>query len=287
LKEAEEAFRQAQKLESIGVLAGGVAHDFNNLLTSILGNATLARLDATPAQRSRFDAILEASERAATLTRQLLAYAGKGQFLIGELDVSSLVVASADLIRGSIPKGVEFVVEADPGLPAVRGDATQVQQAIINLVINGVEAIGEGNTGRVSLAAEVNDNSQAAPLPAPGLAPGRYVSITVRDDGCGMEDDVRTRIFDPFFTTKFTGRGLGLAAVQGILRSHKGGVAVESAPGRGSTFTMYLPCSGSALSTEKEKRNRAVAGAESSTRKLGDAEQGKTDRPPWGSDPGL
>jgi PAS domain S-box-containing protein len=242
LKEAEQALRQAQKRESIGVLAGGVAHDFNNLLTAILGNASLAQLEAPESMRGRFDAILEASEKAAALTRQLLAYAGKGQFQIGDFDLSNLIRSSADLIRVSIPKSIELVLDVARDLPAVRGDSTQIHQVIMNLVINAAEAIGEGRTGRVSVAVDVKENSPDAPLPAPGLAPGRYVCITVQDDGCGMDDEVKARMFDPFFSTKFTGRGLGLAAVHGILRSHKGGIAAESVPGEGTTFTVYLPC---------------------------------------------
>ena len=241
-KRAEERQRHAQKLESIGILAGGIAHDFNNLLTSILGNASLLQLDAAEESHERLKAILDSSESAAALTRQLLAYAGKGQFQITDFDVSQLVRSSADLIRVSIPKNIDVELDIPPDLPLVRGDSSQIQQVVMNLVINAAEAIGGRDEGRVSISAGVQDFDDAAvDRVGVDIAAGRYISVTVRDNGCGMDAPTKAKVFDPFFTTKFTGRGLGLAAVQGILRTHKGAITVESTPGQGSTFTVYLP----------------------------------------------
>jgi PAS domain S-box-containing protein len=237
---AERAVHEAQKFESIGVLAGGVAHDFNNLLTSILGNASLIELQWGPS--SKLAAIIQASEKAAGLTQQLLAYAGKGQVQISDFDVAQLVEASADILRVSIPKTVSLAVELPEDAPPVRGDASQIHQVIMNLVINAAESINGGD-GAVAVSVSVRElDWESARRATPALTPGRYVAVAVRDNGCGMDEETRSKIFDPFFTTKFTGRGLGLAAVQGILRSHKGGIEVESSHGRGSTFTVFLPC---------------------------------------------
>jgi PAS domain S-box-containing protein len=246
-RRSSEAMREAQKLESIGLLAGGVAHDFNNLLTGILGNTSLV-LDELPTS-SRLRPLLEnvmlASERAADLTRQLLAYSGKGRFFVQPRDVSTLVREIGSLIQSSIPKKVQLQLELAEDLPAVELDSAQMQQLLMNLVINGAEAIGEGRNGVVRVRTLLRDVDQMyiarnhfAVDPAP---PGRYVAIQVEDNGCGMEDGVRRHIFDPFFTTKFTGRGLGLAAALGIVRGHKGSIRIETEPGRGTTFEVLLP----------------------------------------------
>ena len=192
----------------------------------------------------RLQAILEASEKAAALTRQLLAYAGKGQFQITDFDVRRIVRSLTDLIRVSIPRNIDLELAVPRDLPAVRGDSAQIQQVLMNLVINAAEATANRVGGRVSITAGAGYfSADAAGRIGWGLAPGSYVTITVRDNGCGMDEQTVEKIFDPFFSTKFTGRGLGLAAVQGILRSHKGAITVESEPGRGSTFTVYLPSS--------------------------------------------
>ena len=241
----EEALRHTQKLESIGVLAGGIAHDFNNLLTGILGNASLAlRMlpSSHPAAPMMLD-VVRGSERAASLTAQLLAYAGKGRFFVERLDLARLIRDISDLIRTLIPRNVEIVLNLDESLPAVMADAGQLQQVVMNLVINGGEAIGERpGTVRVSArAVEVGAVELRERFGMFDIAPGRYVQVEVRDDGCGMAEDTRARVFEPFFTTKFLGRGLGLAATLGIVRGHHGGIALESAPGRGSTVTVLLP----------------------------------------------
>ena len=242
----EQELRQTQKLESIGVLAGGVAHDFNNLLVGILGNASLAVETLPPdseAQPMLEDVIL-AGHKAADLTRQLLAYSGKGQFVIRPVDLSSLVREITVLIQPSIPRSVRLRFDLDRDLPAVEGDSSQLQQLIMNLVINGAEAIGEGRSGSVEIITSfrpVGESEEHHPIAPTEIPPGRYVCLEVRDTGVGMDRQTLSRIFDPFFTTKFTGRGLGLAAALGIVRGHQGGIEVESAPGEGATFRVYLP----------------------------------------------
>jgi PAS domain S-box-containing protein len=240
-RQAEEQFRHAQKMESIGLLAGGIAHDFNNLLTSILGNASLIEM-VEGKKSAPIRTIMQSSEKAAALTRQLLAYAGKGRFERADFDVARLLRSCPDLIRVSIPKNVEVQLDVPRGLPAVRGDSTQIQQVVMNLIINAAEAIGGRADGKVSIRASVQTLDRAAAEIDGGLAPGRYVQLVVEDNGCGMAPDTVSRIFEPFFTTKFAGRGLGLAAVHGILATHKGAITVESRLGSGSTFTVYLPC---------------------------------------------
>jgi PAS domain S-box-containing protein len=244
-KQIEERLFQAQKMESIGLLAGGIAHDFNNLLTGVLGNASLA-LDDLPRShpvRPRIEEVISASEKAAGLTRQLLAYAGKGQFVIQAVNLSERVRDITELIRASIPKSVRIRLELQEDLPWVAADPSQIQQLVMNLVINAGEAIGEGSGTVLIRTGTVELRRQAARKlhPAFDVAPGPYVQLEVTDDGCGMSEDIFPRIFDPFFSTKFTGRGLGLAAVHGIMRAHKGAIEVHSTPGKGSTFRVLLP----------------------------------------------
>jgi PAS domain S-box-containing protein len=242
LKRAEDRLRQAQKLESVGLLAGGIAHDFNNLLTSIMGNASLVLKDVSDRSAEQVKAIIGNADRAAHLTRQLLAYSGKGQFILRDLDVSQVVSEMGELLQLSIPKSVDLAMHVRSRLPLVRMDPGQLQQILINLVVNAGEAIGEGNPGKIAVATSMTDIEKPFVDPiGEEVAAGRYVSIEVSDTGAGIEERERSRIFDPFFTTKFQGRGLGLAAVAGILRSQKGGIKVESAPGRGSSFQVLLP----------------------------------------------
>ncbi|MGA3040553.1 MAG: PAS domain S-box protein [Bryobacteraceae bacterium] len=241
-KRLEEQLRETQKLESIGVLAGGVAHDFNNLLTGMLGNASLA-LDALRpehAGRPYVEEVIKAAESAAHLTRQLLAYSGKGRFVIQPVDLSELTREMTKLVRTSIPRTVELRLDLAAGLPAVEGDRGQLQQLIMNLVINGGESIGEDQPGSLAVATRAKSISAES---SRGIQPGLYVELEVRDTGCGMDQETQSKIFDPFFTTKFSGRGLGLSAVLGIVRGHKGAMHVRSAPGQGTTFQVLLPAS--------------------------------------------
>src|SRR5260370_31455287 len=200
----EEAMLQSQKLESIGVLAGGIAHDFNNLLTGILGGVSLAK-DSLPADHPAYPMlnIAERSgEKSAGLISQLLAYAGKGFFVITSFDLSALIAETLPLIETSVPKTVHLLLQLGADLPAIQADASQIRQIVMNLIINGAESIGpEGGTLHVSSML---------------IKAGAEVCIEVRDSGSGMRDDTKARIFYPFYTTKFTRRGLGLAAVAGI-----------------------------------------------------------------------
>ncbi|HUO28248.1 MAG TPA: PAS domain S-box protein [Bryobacteraceae bacterium] len=247
-KRLEEQMRQTQKLESIGVLAGGVAHDFNNLLTGVLGNATLA-LDGLAADhpaRPYLEEVIRAADSAAHLTRQLLAYSGKGRFVVQAVDLSDLTREMTALVRTSIPRSIELRLDLAPDLPATEGDRGQLQQLIMNLVINGAEAIAEGGNGTVTVSTgqvTIDETYGGETAMGTELQPGRYVLLEVRDSGCGMDAETQSKIFDPFFTTKFSGRGLGLSAALGIVRGHKGAIRVSSAPGRGTTFQVLLPAS--------------------------------------------
>ena len=232
---------EAQKLESLGVLAGGIAHDFNNLLTVILANATFVRQD-TGAGDARLAHIETAARRAADLCRQMLAYAGRGSFLVERTDLSQLLRDTAQLLQVSISKKARLSVTLAPDLPAIEADASQLRQVVMNLVINASEALGEA-TGDIRLTTRM-----ARPEPPPGgiihsfdLPAGESVCLEIADTGHGMSPATLARIFDPFFTTKFAGRGLGLAAVLGIVRAHHGALTVESTPGQGTTFRLFLP----------------------------------------------
>ncbi len=244
-RDLEEQLHRAQKLESLGLLAGGVAHDFNNLLTGILGNASLA-LDLTPPTAptaEMLNDIIRASERAADLTRQLLAYAGKGNFVIEPVNLSTLVRETADLVRSTIPRHVALELSLRPDVPPIEADATQMRRLAMNLILNAAEATGN-RPGEVRVSTGVSTiapGEPAARYRPEAPPPGTYVTMRVSDDGCGMSEEVQRQIFDPFFTTKFTGRGLGLSAALGIVRSHRGAIAVESGEGLGSTFTVLLP----------------------------------------------
>ncbi|HEY8548363.1 MAG TPA: MASE1 domain-containing protein [Vicinamibacterales bacterium] len=242
----EQKLQETQKLESLGLLAGGIAHDFNNLLTGILGNANLARSSTSP---SEIDAYLEqierSTERAADLCGQMLAYAGKGRFEVAEVDLSAAVQETTSLIRSSIGRNVTLNLQLGRELPLVEGDLTQIRQIIMNLVLNASEAI-EDRPGeiRITTGTMFADRAYLAGTHlAPDLPAGNYVFLEVADTGRGMSQETLGRIFDPFFSTKFTGRGLGLAAVLGIVRSHKGALRVESREGHGSTFRLLLPAS--------------------------------------------
>ena len=251
-KEAEDALRQSQKLESLGVLSGGIAHDFNNLLTTILGNANLGALRLPPESPAQpyLQQIEQATLRAADLTRQLLAYAGKGQLKVMEVNLNRLVLEMTQLLTVSISKKAVVRYDLAPDLPFISADPTQVQQLIMNLVTNASEAIGDEVSGLITVRTglqSIDETYTHGLIPTLPLAAGRYVTLEVSDTGCGMTPEVRERIFDPFYTTKFTGRGLGLSAMLGILRGHQGSLKVYSEPGRGSVFRLFLPATSSEL----------------------------------------
>lgn len=232
---------EAQKLESLGVLAGGIAHDFNNLLTVILANATFLRADWGE-DNERLAHIEAAARRAADLCRQMLAYAGKGNVVVESVNVGALVTDTAELIHVSMSKKVRLELDLRPDLPPVDADASQLRQVIMNLVINASEALGDTpGTIRIATRLARPENLRAAAVHSFDPRPGTCVCLEVTDTGHGMSPATLARIFDPFFTTKFTGRGLGLAAVLGIVRAHHGTLTVDSTPGSGSSFRLYLP----------------------------------------------
>jgi len=248
--EAEQARLQQreveiQRLEGMAVMAGGVAHDFNNLLTGVLANVSLARGEGPiGADLPRYlDEIEQAGQRAADLSRQMLAYTGKRHLALEVLDVSRVVRDSVAILEASVSKKIRIETTLAPDLPRVEADPAQVQQVLLSLVVNAAEATGAvGGTVRVRTAVRMADRALFAEAHlSPNLPEGPYVALEVTDDGQGMDPETVARMFDPFFTTRFTGRGLGLAAVLGIVRGHKGAVLVRSAPGRGTTVTVLLP----------------------------------------------
>jgi PAS domain S-box-containing protein len=244
----EEALRQSQKLESIGLLAAGIAHDFNNLLVGVVGNASLAKqmISTDNPVSELLDSIEQSGEHAAHLTRQMLAYSGQGRFIVEPHDLSALARETCGLVKTSIPPQVTLRFDLPAALPPVEADRAQIQQVFMNLVLNAAEAIGN-NQGEVSVSTGIREVDEAFirnRVEAADLRPGQFVFLEVRDTGCGMDSATRARIFDPFFSTKFTGRGLGLAAVAGIVRGHRGAILVSSAPGSGSCFTVLFPAAG-------------------------------------------
>ena len=246
-RKLEAQIQQSQRLEGLGVLAGGIAHDFNNLLTSIMGNVGLAQADLpleSPVQESLKE-IENASHNAAELCRQMLAYSGRGRFIMEQLNLSRLTQELIHLLQVSISKKAMLNCEFADNLPAIEADPSQIRQVVMNLVINASEAIGD-KEGIISISTgtvlcdqnSLRENHFLEPPP-----PGTYVFLEVMDTGCGMDAETQAKIFDPFFTTKFTGRGLGLAAVLGIMQQHKGAIKVVSEPGKGTTFMVLFPVS--------------------------------------------
>jgi PAS domain S-box-containing protein len=241
----EQRMQESQKLESLGVLAGGIAHDFNNLLMVILGSISLLRLDlgGSHPSVSHVAQMEEASQRATDLCRQLLAYAGKGRFVMERTDLNRLIDDTLHLLQVSISKKAALRFQLDRELPAIVADTTQLRQVLMNLVMNASDAIGE-RSGAISISTGVLHADRAyldATFLAPDIPTGEYVFLEVSDTGSGMSAETQARIFEPFFTTKFTGRGLGLAAVLGIVRGHRGALKVHSELGRGASFKFLLP----------------------------------------------
>jgi len=245
-KRVEQQLRQAEKLESLGLLAAGVAHDFNNLLTVIVGHASLlaSEMPTVKPVMGRVHEIVRASQRAADLTKQLLTYAGKAESEIVAVNCSDLLQDLGASTAAKISKQVKLRLKLSSALPLALADVNQMKQVITNLITNAAEAIGE-NSGSVEVRTSVLEVDLQYLRDAEGFAdqivPGTYVVIEVEDTGCGIDDETKAKIFDPFFTTKFTGRGLGLAAVRGIIRRYKGGLQVHSTPGQGTIFRVLLP----------------------------------------------
>ncbi len=243
----EGQLQQAQRMESLGVLAGGIAHDFNNILMAILGNADLAlmRLPAESPAVGNLQQIESATRKAADLAGQMLAYSGKGRFLVEPIDLNRLIEEMIHILRVSISKKAVLKFNYGQEIPAVEGDATQLRQILMNLVINASEAIGD-RSGFIAISTGVAECDPAYLHGTPlddELPAGNYAFVEVADTGCGMDDATLQRLYEPFFTTKFTGRGLGMAATLGIVRGHKGAIRVDSTVGKGTTFRVLLPAS--------------------------------------------
>jgi two-component system cell cycle sensor histidine kinase/response regulator CckA len=246
-RELETKVQQTQKLESLGILAGGIAHDFNNLLVGILGNGELAlnSLPPTSPVCAHVAALVKAAHRATALTSQMLAYSGKGQFLLEDIDLRALVEDIEGLLQCTVAKNAILQLDLPKDLPAIRADAAQIRQIVMNLVINAADAIGEAQ-GSIRVTAHTTLCPRSCPCRARIAGASQWpemprVVLEVSDDGCGMDDPTMSRIFEPFFTTKFTGRGLGMAAVHGILRGHQAGIEIESEPTEGTTIRVHFP----------------------------------------------
>jgi PAS domain S-box-containing protein len=246
--EMQRRLLHAQKLESIGILAGGIAHDFNNILAGIMGYADLAllRLSESEPAREDIEVIKNSVRRAADLTRQMLAYAGKGTSYVEPVSLSQVVDDCKKMLTMSLSKKATVTYDLAPDLPATLADASQVYQVVLNLVMNASDALGEqSGTITISTAAiHCRQVDLADVACGSDLREGLYVRLEVTDTGCGMAPETLGKIFDPFFTTKFTGRGLGLASVQGIVLGHQGAIRVVSQPGKGTRFQVLFPASG-------------------------------------------
>lgn len=254
-RRSDEQLRQIQNLERLGILAGGIAHVFNNLLTGILGNASWVLEDLPPSSpnRARLEEVVQASERAAQLTAQILAFAGKGKYAVERVHLSTLVSGICDLMRASVPPNVQLNLDLKPNVPQVDADAAQLQQLVMNLVMNGAEAITGDEPGTVTVSTGLREirKRESLQFRSGEVVDGSYVYLEVKDTGCGMDEATLSQMFDPFFTTKFMGRGLGLAAALGIVSSHKGLIAVSSSLGGGTTLQVLFP--------ESKRRARTTA----------------------------
>jgi signal transduction histidine kinase/CheY-like chemotaxis protein len=261
----EAEMQEAQKLESLGVMAGGVAHDFNNALAVILGNDLLAMGDADPDSRlaKQLERIHSAAKHAEALTNQMLTYSGKASVSLKPLDLSRLIEETSELLEASIPQKFPLDISLEHGRTLVDGDPTQLRQVVVNLVINAAEAQGDiERPDRIAvrcglMTADADYLSDC--IGASGFHPGDYVFVEVSDSGEGIDDATRKRIFEPFFSTKFTGRGLGLASVLGIVRGHRGAIKLVTQPGEGTSFRVLLPPAGRADS-DANLEGRAAGG---------------------------
>ncbi|QWV94790.1 PAS domain S-box protein [Geomonas oryzisoli] len=247
----EQQLLHTQKLESLGVLAGGIAHDFNNILTSIIGNAdlALARLEPESPVKENLQRIEKSAARAADLAKQMLAYSGKGRFIVELTDLNRLVEEMKHMLEVSVSKKAVVNYNLTRPLPLIDADATQIRQIVMNLVINASEALCE-QEGVIDIgtgSVQCDENYLQGTWLTDAIPEGLYVFVEVTDTGCGMSPEIAAKIFDPFFTTKFTGRGLGMAAVLGIVRGHRGTIKIDSVPRQGTTFRVLLPASEKAL----------------------------------------
>jgi signal transduction histidine kinase len=246
-KQAEKAAHQKEKLETLGLLAGGIAHDFNNLLVGIIGGASFVLETMPPSDSATriLKDVIRAGERAAELTRKMLAYSGRGNLFVEPIDMDRLARQTCEFLRSSVPKRIHLRFEGGCALPPVETDTEQLRLVIVELVMNAVEAIDENASGAIWVRtkfAEIDEELARQEALETAVGAGvRFVSLEVQDTGCGMDPETQAKIFDPFFSTKFTGRGLGLSAVHGFVRSNGGAVRVRSGPGEGTVFQIVLP----------------------------------------------
>ena len=240
----ERRMMEQQHVESLSVLAGGVAHDFNNLLTGVLGNADLVALESPPGSQTRAnaEAIIVGAQRAADLVEKMLAYAGEGRVRPQRLDLGAVVVEMSALLQASVARHCTIHIESNGPLPHVTGDPTQLRQILLNLITNAAEAVSSGSIVTVSTGQEtLSEADLARATHAAGASPGPHVFLEVSDQGAGIRPDRIRQVFEPFFSTKADSRGLGLAAVQGIVRSHRGALRLVSVPGSGTRVRVWLP----------------------------------------------
>ncbi|NWJ40565.1 MAG: response regulator [Geothrix sp.] len=253
----ERQLLHAQKLESLGILSGGIAHDFNNLLAALQGFLNLAQIQLDPGSPAlrHLDAMEQVLQRAADLTRQMLAYSGRGRFIVQPHALNQIIQGMNDLVKVTVSKKITLRFDLALGLSPIEADAAQVQQVILNLLANASEAMGglEGAIHVVTRAAQLGPDDIAGEFRGQDLEPGPYVVLEVSDTGCGMSPEVQARIFDPFYTTKTTGRGLGLSAILGILRGHRAGMQIDSWPGQGTRFRIYFRASAQPLAVKGMK----------------------------------
>jgi CheY-like chemotaxis protein len=242
-----------------------VAHDFNNLLVGMLGHSSLAlsRLPPESPGRANLEKVIQAAERAADLSRQMLAYSGRGHFQVRPTDLNTLVSENLHLLEAAVPKTARLSARLSEQAAVVEADVGQLQQLVMNLVLNAAEASGE-HPGVVTISTEMKrlstDGARYSRFTGRDLPPGPYVQLEVRDDGCGMDEETLSRVFDPFFTTKFTGRGLGLAAVLGVVRGHRGGIEIDSRPGGGTSFRILLPATEDRPESPVDTAPRKISG---------------------------
>ncbi len=256
----ERRMQETQKLESLGVLAGGIAHDFNNLLVGVLANAELALSELAEGASNasigeRVRDVRSAALHAAELTNQMLAYSGRGRFDIRSVSLTAVIAEMGQLLAAAVSKKARLTYDLLPELPAVQADVTQLRQVVMNLITNASDALEE-RVGSIRVSTGLQNVEQPLPDlygPEP-LAPGPYAFVEVADDGAGMNEETRARLFEPFFTTKFVGRGLGLSAVQGIVRGHGGGITLKSTLGVGTTIKLLLPCSDRPVSVPARRK---------------------------------
>jgi two-component system, cell cycle sensor histidine kinase and response regulator CckA len=260
-KRTQEEAVARQKLESLGVLAGGIAHDFNNLLGSILAQAELAEVElaagSVPGQELQL--IKNVAIRAGEMVRELMVYSGQDSASLEPLDLSELVGEMLELLKISISKQAKLTLDLPKNLPAIRANAVQIRQVVMNLITNASEALGNQKGGISVTISKVEPGQDSLPERQPNSRLDDYLRLEVTDTGCGMTEEVLSRSFDPFFTTKLAGRGLGLAAVQGIIRGHGGTINVVSSPGQGTCFQILLPCIGETALDSQEIRLPASA----------------------------